>query len=299
MMTYGEVKDYLEKEVVEEMKSEVTFRYFTKRRINNLNYEAMMVLRDGEKILPMFPVEPCFNAYKNNILSLELIKDLLIDRLNNQLREAREVLARILETADTIKKIYMRIVNYKGNEEWLKNYPHERRLDFAIIYYIHIEEPMAEFNAVDISYRLMEELNLKEDELHDLAYANSVRDRGAVIKKLSEYICEEEGESEDMISTREIMFMLSNNTNCLGAVCIFYEGILEKFAEQIQDDFYIIPSSIHEVIMIPCKYADAEYLNKLIKEVNNKLLLPQEVLGDEVYVYEKDSNVMKKEIKAP
>ena len=43
MMTYGEFKDYLEKEVVEEMKSDVTFRYFTKRRINNLNYEAMMV----------------------------------------------------------------------------------------------------------------------------------------------------------------------------------------------------------------------------------------------------------------
>lgn len=285
MMTYGEFKECLEKEVVEEMKSDVAFRYFTKRRINNVNYEAMMVLRDGEKILPMFPVEPCFNAYENNILSLELIKELLIDRLNNQLREAREVLTRILESADIIKKIYMRIVNYKENEEWLKNYPHKRKLDFAITYYIHIEEPIAEFNAVDISYKLMGELNLKEEELHDLAYVNSVRDRGAVIKKLSEYIYEEEGESEDMISTREIMFMLSNNTNCLGAVCIFYEGILEKFAEQIQDDFYIIPSSIHEVIMIPCKYADAEYLNELIKDVNNKLLLPQEVLGDEVYVY--------------
>lgn len=285
MMTYGEFKDCLEKEVVEEMKSDVTFRYFTKRRVNNVNYEAMMVLKDGEKILPMFPVQPCFEAYKYGTLSLELIKDLLIDRLKNQLREAKAVLERLLQSSDTVKKIYMRVVNYKDNEDWLKNYPHKRELDFAITYYVHIEESIAEFNAVDISYKFMEKLNLKEEELYELAYANSIRDRGPFIQKLSEYIGEEEGETEEEVTSREVMYLLSNNLNRLGAVCMFYEGVLQKFAEHVQGDFYIIPSSIHEVILLPCEYASAEYLGKLVKEVNNELLLPQEVLGDGVYVY--------------
>ena len=52
------------------------------------------------------------------------------------------------------------------------------------------------------------------------------------------------------------MYVLSNQTRVHGAACMLYQGVMSKFAEDLQKDFYILPSSIHEIILIPVEYSD-------------------------------------------
>lgn len=84
------------------------------------------------------------------------------------------------------------------------------------------------------------------------------------------------------------MKVLSNERRIHGAVCMLYPGVLKEMADRIGGDFFIIPSSVHEVILLPD--ADKglnEGLKQLIREVNSTQVAPEEVLSDTLYRYDR------------
>lgn len=81
------------------------------------------------------------------------------------------------------------------------------------------------------------------------------------------------------------MYVMSNAMKINGATCITYPNAIRDFAEEHQCDIYIIPSSIHEVILIPDIRCSLETINDLIKDVNRRQLDPVEILSDHAYVY--------------
>lgn len=87
------------------------------------------------------------------------------------------------------------------------------------------------------------------------------------------------------------MHVLSNTKGSLGAVCMFYDNVLEEFAEQMQDDIYLLPSSINEMILIPSKGLEPDNLRNIVADVNNSVLMEQEILGGNVYLYERGGKV--------
>lgn len=71
-----------------------------------------------------------------------------------------------------------------------------------------------------------------------------------------------------------------------GACSILYPGMLEQLAERIGGDYYMIPSSVHEFLLVPReREQDREELKKMIAEVNRTELPPEEVLSDHLYLY--------------
>ena len=82
------------------------------------------------------------------------------------------------------------------------------------------------------------------------------------------------------------MYILSNTSKLNGAGCMLYDNVLTNIAAKLNSDLYIIPSSIHEVLLIPVDYADSsEYLTTLVQEVNDTQLSRDEILSDHVYYY--------------
>ena len=87
------------------------------------------------------------------------------------------------------------------------------------------------------------------------------------------------------------MFVATNSKKVNGAGVILYDGLLRTFAEKIGGDFYILPSSVHEVIFVPANGdIDARYLIQMVKEVNATEVSPDEVLSDNVYMYHADED---------
>ena len=87
------------------------------------------------------------------------------------------------------------------------------------------------------------------------------------------------------------MFVATNIKKVNGAGVILYDGLLRTFAEKIGGDFYILPSSVHEVIFVPANGdMDARYLIQMVKEVNATEVAPDEVLSDNVYMYYADED---------
>ncbi len=82
------------------------------------------------------------------------------------------------------------------------------------------------------------------------------------------------------------MYVLSNANSVNGASCLLYENVIRNFAEKIKSDLIIIPSSIHEVILLPFyKDMKEEELNDMVKDVNASQVPIDEILSEHIYYY--------------
>lgn len=93
-------------------------------------------------------------------------------------------------------------------------------------------------------------------------------------------------DDEGSVCSAPPMYVLSNDRNYFGAVCLLYHGLLKKYSDQFQSDFFILPSSIHEVILVPTLDSEgSEEFSRMVREVNRSSLLPEEILSDHAYYY--------------
>ncbi len=87
------------------------------------------------------------------------------------------------------------------------------------------------------------------------------------------------------------MQVLSNRQRVHGAACMIYPGVLGAAAKQAQENLYILPSSIHEVILMPqSEVDDIQCVRNMIREVNRTQVEPEEILSDNLYFYHHRKN---------
>ena len=83
------------------------------------------------------------------------------------------------------------------------------------------------------------------------------------------------------------MYAITTNLETTGA-SIFYEGVLDELSNVFGGFFFIIPSSLCEVLVMPGdKSMSPEELSEMIKSVNNSndIIKPKEILANHGYVY--------------
>ena len=115
---------------------------------------------------------------------------------------------------------------------------------------------------------------VSRDDIYDAALYNTERSLPPRFDSISELL----GVSgfEDLP-----MYVLTNERQVYGAGAILYDGMYEKLS-RILGDFIVIPSSVHEMILIPSMY-ESPYITKIIREVNETVVAPGEVLGTRPY----------------
>lgn len=204
---------------------------------------------------------------------------------------------------DSIKdKIVCKLINGEANEGFLQGKPYTQIEDLAAVYQILLDKSAEGTASVTITDSLMKTYGVTADELHSQALENMEK-QPYVFKGISEIVeaimyetiplepnmnRNETGESslqmaEDMQDT---IFVLTNDTMLNGAAEILNDKTRQEIAEKI-GDFYVIPSCIHETIIIP---KDAgmglDELEHMVQEVNYTQVAPEERLSDHVYEYD-------------
>ena len=93
------------------------------------------------------------------------------------------------------------------------------------------------------------------------------------------------------------MYILTNKLKIHGATCIAYPRLLKRIADYLEDDLVIIPSSIHEVLIIPASITQEGYsledLQFMITETNDTILTDDEVLSNHAYIYERLTGILR------
>lgn len=185
-------------------------------------------------------------------------------------------------------RIVYRVINADENKELLEDMPHILFMDLAICFYYAFWDEQLGNGMISIHNKHMEWWNTSNKELMSLACKNTPVLFPAefdTLKRVVESIYGEE--LEEFHAEVCPLYVLTNEQKTQGAVCLLYEGMLERLADTLGGSFYVLPSSIHEVILFKeSGDEDVEALHKLIKEVNEKQLSEEERLSDYPYYYD-------------
>ncbi len=206
---------------------------------------------------------------------------------------------------DTVKdNITVKLIGLEGNDDYLKDKPHTIVEDLAVVYRIDLDHSNMGNASVPITNHLMENFGLTTTELHTLALANmemsheaklmSMQEmmRGIMEDRLPDTMSKEEKAEiiDQMIGVTEdqsVMYVLTNEEKFNGAAELLSDKVMDMVRDRLGDEFFILPSSVHEVIILP-KSEDMtlEALEQMVQEVNATQVSPEERLSDHVYTYD-------------
>ena len=133
------------------------------------------------------------------------------------------------------------------------------------------------------------ELNMNMDELFEIAKKNTERLFPMELMLMSSMIPFDE--NEDLRFPR--MYVLTNSRRINGATYMIYDEVLEKFADSINESFYIIPSSIHELLLLPSSdMFNIDNMKQTVRDVNECAVSEMDYLSDNVYYYDRKSKII-------
>lgn len=200
---------------------------------------------------------------------------------------------------DCVKdRIAYKLINAEKNERLLSRIPHIRFLDLAICFYYAFFHKTLGNGSILVYNTQVEMWNTDTVELLRLAQKNTGHLFGMelqpmmdLLKELADDILQKLSEEDFLLAEEIPLKILSNGRHQFGAACMLYPGVLKKIAEDSGADLYILPSSVHEVIlMADTGREDPGKLAEMVKEVNSAQVLPEEVLSDHVYYYDREKD---------
>lgn len=183
--------------------------------------------------------------------------------------------------------IVIRLVQKKRNQELLKEIPYIPMLDLAVVFYMILEVTEFGMATMRVSNDTIERWNVNVQQLYVTALMNTQRRLPGEFMTLNDVI----GEGEPYVSAGPNMYVLSNDRKSYGAAAILYPGCLKRIGAYLKDDYFIVPSSVHEVIIVPYEeISDSQYLNEMVECVNSNCVTEEEILEDHVYYYRRSKD---------
>jgi len=182
-------------------------------------------------------------------------------------------------------EVALHLINKEQNTELLKTVPHRDFLDMAVVYYWYPDLPSdMKSGHILVTNKLMESCALTEEELYNLAYRNTL----AILPLRVVDIMDKLGEIDFSFynSNEPSMLVLTNDTNNFGAASMMYPEVLDMVAEIFQEDFYIIPSSVHELLAIRQSHTSPQEMESIISCINANELALEERLSNQLYAYD-------------
>ena len=264
---------------------------------NGCEMDGLVIMEKGKDIAPTIYLDSFYELYTNGENIKNIIRQIEVIYEQNKNNVTFDV--NILKQFDTIKdKIVYKVVNYRSNEKLLEQVPHKRILDLAVVFYCLLDNEYGRSATALIYNNNLKNWNVTIDDVYKAALKNTpdllhskISSMAALFEKCGVNVDGEEVDLKDYVPSD--MYVLTNESKLNGAACILYENVLYDFAQKLGADLYILPSSVHEVILLPkLSMFEKDELVNMVKEVNTEGVAADEVLSDHVYEYNRTERLI-------
>ena len=264
---------------------------------NGCEMDGLVIMEKGKDIAPTIYLDSFYELYTNGENIKNIIRQIEVIYEQNKNNVTFDV--NILKHFDTIKdKIVYKVVNYRSNEKLLEQVPHKRILDLAVVFYCLLDNEYGRSATALIYNNNLKNWNVTIDDVYKSALKNTpdllhskISSMAALFEKCGVNVDGEEVDLKDYVPSD--MYVLTNESKLNGAACILYENVLYDFAQKLGADLYILPSSVHEVILLPkLSMFEKDELVNMVKEVNTEGVAADEVLSDHVYEYNRTERLI-------
>lgn len=264
---------------------------------NGCEMDGLVIMEKGKDIAPTIYLDSFYELYTNGENIKNIIRQIEVIYEQNKNNVTFDV--NILKHFDTIKdKIVYKVVNYRSNKKLLEQVPHKRILDLAVVFYCLLDNEYGRSATALIYNNNLKNWNVTIDDVYKAALKNTpdllhskISSMAALFEKCGVNVDGEEVDLKDYVPSD--MYVLTNESKLNGAACILYENVLYDFAQKLGADLYILPSSVHEVILLPkLSMFEKDELVNMVKEVNTEGVAADEVLSDHVYEYNRTERLI-------
>lgn len=293
-MTYDEFLKVITEKVQEHLGRQYIVGVEKVLKYNGVMMDALSMSRIGEKYQPTLYLNTYYEIYQEGTTMDEILNEILeVYQWNER---------RIAVSGDEVKNfeevqdnIFYILINAEQNRGLLEKVPHILYLDLAIAFYVYADAQEKAMSMM-IYKELLEKWEITEQDLYELAKKNTprlfpaeIKSMNEVMKKIAKQYLEKNYSEEEVDALLEsksenlTMYVLINEMEHFGAGCVLYEGVLKGFADDVGQDLYVIPSSLHETIIIPAyvEVDDKELLEMLIYV--NATVDNEDFLSNELY----------------
>ncbi len=292
-----EIKNYLPPEY-----AGMECQVMEQRKNNGVLLTGICFKMPGQQMSPLVYTEPFYEAVRHG----------------EPLNEIMGALAHTVEKSMGVKKLpgfshpyeyetvkdylTVQLVNTKANRRQLSDMPHQEMEDLSLTLALRFPMPGAEGSgSIKVTQELVSQWGVSERALYQQAWENMEREQTPVLQSM-ETVAEdiltgtdskENFLSEDDMPERspmEMMYVMSNKEKTYGAAVLSCPGVMEKVSRLFPEGFYILPSSVHEVLIVPKEQGiSPKDLGQMVREVNRAEVAREEVLSDRVYEYDKEA----------
>ena len=264
---------------------------------NGVVLRGITLMQDDSNISPTIYLNPYYDAYENGDTTLGTVIDEVIDTYERN-KINRSIDMKFFLNYETVKpRIIFKLINTEKNRELLRDVPYIPFHDLSIVFQCLVSEERFGNASILIHNVHLQLWKVNARELYECALENTpllqgyeLADMNTVLEEMKALGGIDDEEIEDM--QQEVpMYVLSNKSRINGASCILYKDILKDFAMVVDKDLYVLPSSIHEVILLPSDGTqESEQLKEMVREINQSQVEKEEVLSDSVYYYRRSDD---------
>lgn len=257
---------------------------------NGRTRKGITFVEKGINVSPTIYLEEYYERFVNGWCFEGIIEQIL--QLYQSVRVSQSWKCDFINDYEMVKdKIVIRLVNRKANQKLLREVPCLPYLDLAIIFHVLVEldEQGERMATMLIRNEHLEWWNVSVDEMYGEALGNTERLLPSELSSMFMVIEEvlPEWERPEMQEDEDFMYVLTNDRRSFGACTILYSERLKMIGMYLKENYYVLPSSVHEVIILPeSKAVGKDDLTQIVYEINHTQVPDEEILSDNVYYYD-------------
>ena len=276
---------------------EVKLHYVTKT--NKTQAQTELIIKKGEtNISPAIYIDEEIQKYLLNLCSLETITDEIIKEYLQCDSIGDYDLSPFKDFGWVKGRLVCQLVNTSLNENLLRDIPSIPFMDLSIVFRVLLDPlPIDGRPSILVTNTHMKLWKTDKETIYAIAKENTPKLLPVMITELDKLIkqmLQERNVSTEVIDSMGFpkvrMYVLTNQDIWFGSYCINYDGILSSLAEKENANLYILPSSLHEVIVVPdSNGANTEQLKEMVSQVNTTSLPEEELLSYSVYYFSRET----------
>jgi len=268
---------------------------------NNRLVHGMTIRREGDMAMPILYLDDFYQRAENHEPMKGVLED-IAKQYDLAVMDIGKIEIPDMSRESLLENVRCRVIDAKANDRLLQDLVYQ---DLGCGYAMTVYQNAAigdRSGMIQITHELAEKADVSEKELLEKALSNTEKAERATFMDITQALFNPSHEpqylsDEPYIDPDSNLIVLTSDANppVYGSTVFFYPETQEKIAEVIGSSYYVLPSSIHEVLIMPFREEqamngpDKERMAHMVKEINETQVAPQERFGNRVLFYDKDT----------
>ena len=264
-------------------------------KLQGQSYTGMAVRPEGSNIAATINLQPFFDRVQEGSQTVDQAINNISDTVFEVTKNMPQFDIQTLMDYDQMKdSLTIQMIPVAGNEVRLNEIPHQQIEDMALVYRFEMESNEQGSSSILVTNSMLQNYGIEPVQLHADALEAAQQNHPASLRNMNDVMRELMGDfGASMIPDEPSpMWVASIEGGQNGASAIQYPGFMEQAAETLGGDFFVLPSSVHEVLFIPDDGSmDISTLEEMVQSINQTEVAPADRLSDSVFHYDSEAHI--------